>query len=294
MKTSLPHRPCAARRRPALLLAAAASLASAGAAGAQQQTDRPPAAAPGSSAPAVDELPVAINTAEIEREIAARNPALMADSGVRVLLRVRILPDGTVDSASVRVVRPVDPAFVEPARAVARRMRFTPARAQHQPVAYVTVVPVDFAPRPRPENDGVRNGEVPPDEGTYELSAVEEWPQLRNGPTTARQLAAQYPPALRDGGVEGDVVIRFRVLEDGTVDPETVTLEQTTDLAFDQPAVAVVRQMRFTPARVGGRPVKVWATVPIHFGFMHPDPPAKADFSGTGAGARPAPNAPRP
>jgi protein TonB len=121
--------------------------------------------------------------------------------------------------------------------------------------------------------NGVENGQqqsteqrtAPADEGTYELSAVEEQPSLSNGSEVQRQLARQYPPLLRDAGVVGTVTLRMRVLEDGHVDPESISVENTTHDAFADAAKRVVEKMRFRPAKVGGHPVKVWVTLPVTF-----------------------------
>ncbi|HSU16901.1 TonB family protein [Longimicrobium sp.] len=104
-----------------------------------------------------------------------------------------------------------------------------------------------------------------PDEGTYELSAVEEQPSLSNSSEVQRQLARNYPPLLRDAGVIGTVTLRMRVLEDGHVDPESISVENTTHDAFADAAKRVVEKMRFRPAKVGGHPVKVWVTLPVTF-----------------------------
>jgi len=106
---------------------------------------------------------------------------------------------------------------------------------------------------------------TPVDEGTYELSAVEEQPSLSNSSEVQRQLARQYPPLLRDAGVVGTVTLRMRVLEDGHVDPESISVENTTHDAFADAAKRVVEKMRFRPAKVGGHPVKVWVTLPVTF-----------------------------
>jgi protein TonB len=121
--------------------------------------------------------------------------------------------------------------------------------------------------------NGVENGQqqsteqrtAPPDEGTYELSAVEEQPSLSNSSEVQRQLARNYPPLLRDAGVIGTVTLRMRVLEDGHVDPESISVENTTHDAFADAAKRVVEKMRFRPAKVGGHPVKVWVTLPVTF-----------------------------
>lgn len=104
---------------------------------------------------------------------------------------------------------------------------------------------------------------APPDEGTYELSAVEERPQLSNQADLARQLSRNYPPLLRDAGVAGTVQVRFRVLENGRVDAESITVTSTTHEQFNDPTIRAVRGLRFRPARVNNRPVRVWVELPI-------------------------------
>lgn len=105
--------------------------------------------------------------------------------------------------------------------------------------------------------------EAPADEGTYELTAVEDLPSLRNRSDFARQLERNYPPLLRDAGVTGTVQVRFRVLEDGRVDGESITITNSTHEQFNDPTMRAVRAMRFSPAKVNGRPVKVWVEQPI-------------------------------
>jgi len=107
--------------------------------------------------------------------------------------------------------------------------------------------------------------EAPPDAGTYELSAVEEQPDLRNRTEVGRQISRQYPPLLRDAGVTGQAMLRFRVNEDGRVDAGSITIESSTHEAFGDAARKVIERAQFRPAKVGGRPVKVWVTLPITF-----------------------------
>jgi protein TonB len=105
----------------------------------------------------------------------------------------------------------------------------------------------------------------PADEGTYELSAVEELPRPTNGADFQRQLARNYPPLLRDAGVTGTVQVRFRVLEDGRVDGESIQITNSTHEQFNDPTMRAVRALRFRPAKVNGRPVKVWVEQPIQW-----------------------------
>jgi periplasmic protein TonB len=107
--------------------------------------------------------------------------------------------------------------------------------------------------------------ETPPDEGTYELAAVEEQPRLSNQAEIARQLERNYPALLRDAGVQGVVQVRMRVMEDGRVDPASITIVSASHEQFGDATRRTVERLRFRPARVGGRPVRVWVELPIQW-----------------------------
>jgi len=48
------------------------------------------------------------------------------------------------------------------------------------------------------------------------------------------------------------VVLRFRVGEDGRVDPASVRVEGSDDAAYNRRLAAAIRAYRFTPARLQG------------------------------------------
>jgi protein TonB len=121
--------------------------------------------------------------------------------------------------------------------------------------------------------DGIEKGvaqstaerETPPDEGVYDISSVEVKPSLSNGSEVGRALERNYPPLLRDAGVGGTVSLRFRVNEDGRVDPATIEVVSSDNEQFSDAAKKVVERMRFRPAKVNDRPVKVLVELPITF-----------------------------
>jgi TonB family protein len=49
------------------------------------------------------------------------------------------------------------------------------------------------------------------------------------------------------------------------VDPSSISVESSTQDAFADAAKRVVEKMRFHPAKVGGKPVKVWVVLPVNF-----------------------------
>jgi TonB family protein len=102
-------------------------------------------------------------------------------------------------------------------------------------------------------------------EPIYELSAVTQQPRLVNAGVVQRALDSAYPQLLRNGGVTGTVTLRFAIAEDGSVLRETVGVENSTHPDFEAASRSVVYVMRFAPAKVQGRPVRVWVTLPISF-----------------------------
>jgi TonB family protein len=104
----------------------------------------------------------------------------------------------------------------------------------------------------------------------YEISAVEEAPILINREEVIQALERTYPTVERRAGIGGEVSLRLRVLASGEVDTAAITIESSTNPVFDGPARQVAATMRFSPARVNGRPVTVFVTVPVHFPTSRP------------------------
>jgi protein TonB len=115
----------------------------------------------------------------------------------------------------------------------------------------------------------VSKRDTPPDEGTYELSAVEEQPRVTNGAELQRLLERNYPPLLREAGVTGTVTVKMRVEEDGTVDANSISIEDASNDQFADATKRSVARLRFRPAKVGGRPVKVWVILPVTWQVSH-------------------------
>ena len=93
-------------------------------------------------------------------------------------------------------------------------------------------------------------------------------PELINRSWVGAELGRRTPQAFR--GMGGSVVVRFRILEDGSVDPESVeavgaSLPESLRAEVEAAAEMVVEGMRFRPGMVAGRPVRVWVTQPISF-----------------------------
>lgn len=101
--------------------------------------------------------------------------------------------------------------------------------------------------------------------------AVLSPPSVRTSAAFARQLGRNYPPLLRDAGVSGEVVLRFRILEDGRVDTTSVSVVRASDEQFVGPAVRSLGVLTFRAARANNRPVKMWTEFPLWF-TVEPQP----------------------
>jgi protein TonB len=141
-----------------------------------------------------------------------------------------------------------------------------------------TIPPVDLTERFDPRDytgvgveGGVADG-VPVDPAlvttatsfVYAANITEEAPELRQTPELA------YPPLLRQGGIEGTVLLEFVVDTAGRVEPRTVTVVSSPHPGFEPPAVDLARRAVFRPGRVGGRPVRVLVRMPVTFTLARP------------------------
>ncbi len=84
-------------------------------------------------------------------------------------------------------------------------------------------------------------------------------------PDYATNPKPPYPLIARRMGVEGVVVLRVLVRENGEV--EKVAVSQSSGFRLlDESALKTVRdRWRFLPARLDGKPVESWVEVPIRF-----------------------------
>jgi TonB family protein len=65
-----------------------------------------------------------------------------------------------------------------------------------------------------------------------------------------------YPPRLSNAGVEGEVLARFVVDSTGSVEAASIEIMQTSHALFGDAVKQWLRRNRYSPALVGGRPVR--------------------------------------
>jgi TonB family protein len=95
--------------------------------------------------------------------------------------------------------------------------------------------------------------------GLVAASLVQEAPVLLSAPPPV------YPPALRDAGIEGTVVLRLVVDTLGRVEPGTIYVVRGDHPGLVGSAARSLRLARFRPARMYGRAVRVLVDVPVRF-----------------------------
>ncbi len=88
-------------------------------------------------------------------------------------------------------------------------------------------------------------------------------------PATYRETPLPaYPPAARQQGLEGVVLLAVRVRADGRVG-EIRVRESSGARLLDESAVTAVKRWTFVPARQGPRAVDSWVEVPVKFALSH-------------------------
>ena len=88
--------------------------------------------------------------------------------------------------------------------------------------------------------------------------------QVEHKPRVLRPVTPIYPYTATINGIEGRVVLRFIVDEDGGVlNPEVVKAEPKG--VFEEAALAAIVKYKFMPATIGDKKVKCVALMPIGF-----------------------------
>jgi TonB family protein len=112
-------------------------------------------------------------------------------------------------------------------------------------------------------------------------------PALANAEAVVRAIQREYPPLLRDAGVQGSASVRMRVTAQGS--PADVEVVQASHPAFGEAAVRALSVARFRPARIGGLAADFTLILPFQFSLSGSDawPPIADAPAATPAWDRP-------
>jgi TonB family protein len=92
------------------------------------------------------------------------------------------------------------------------------------------------------------------------------YPHLENRRVVSQILDVRYPPEVWDSAAEREeVVVKFRILEDGSVDSTSIQVLRSTNDGLNQVASEAVRRACFSPPRAYDRPIKLWTELPFTF-----------------------------
>lgn len=83
------------------------------------------------------------------------------------------------------------------------------------------------------------------------------------------QKRVRYPQAAREQEIEGKVLVRALVMNDGRV--TRVLIDQSSNKILERAAVEAVRETPFTPAIQNNKPIATWKQVVVRFRL---DPPS--------------------
>lgn len=91
---------------------------------------------------------------------------------------------------------------------------------------------------------------------------VEQMPEIKGGLASLMQ-AVEYPRVARLNGIQGNVIVKIVVTEEGIpINPEII---RSPSPLLDEAAITAVMKQRFEPGKQRGVPVRVQMMMPVKF-----------------------------
>lgn len=163
---------------------------------------------------------------------------------------------------------PIEPPKPPPPPKVERLTPPRPAPALRMPVADQVVAPNDITVQENteaPKSSGpvvATSDPVPPPPAAPK--SEEPVTEATANAAYLNNPAPEYPPAASRMGWGGTVILRVRVLANGSA--ESVSVKKSSGRkVLDDSAQSAVKKWIFVPSKRGSTPVDGWATVPIIF-----------------------------
>jgi TonB family protein len=179
----------------------------------------------------------------------------------RVIIRFCVTDIGGIDRVSV--LKGVDPDLdAEAIRVVKSLPAFKPGKQGGKPVNVWYMVPITFGLSKPAELSSPKTSAQPA------LPAGYDEPPVYTGGETAMfsfiNSKLVYPTAAKEKNISGKVYLRFSVETDGSISGVSVTKGISPEL--DAEAIRVVKLMTaWKPAKLEGKPVKVWYAITVTF-----------------------------
>lgn len=253
------------------------------------KTDNPTAPTPKAKATYVPnqtyfEFQVEQTAQPVPGSAAPRYPDLLRSANIEgeVLVQFTVRTDSTVDMGTFKVLRSTHDLFTAAVRQSLATMRFVPAQFSGHPVKQLVQMPFQFSlskttlgtalkpdapgavaqrePAPvRVQREGIAPTRVVDNQTYFEFQVEQQVQPYPNNP------APRYPDMLRSAHVEGEVLTQFVVDTLGHADMSTFKVLKSTHELFTASVMNALPNMRFIPARVGGRRVKQLLQMPFQF-----------------------------
>ena len=120
----------------------------------------------------------------------------------------------------------------------------------------------------------------PPGDGTETQAPQTSGPTLTRPPEVERFVEAAYPPEAEARKLEGRVVLSIDISATGEVTRAEVV--EPAGHGFDEAALAAIRQFRFVPAELDGKPSAVRITYAYDFVLRPASTASQVDAGGAG------------
>ena len=109
----------------------------------------------------------------------------------------------------------------------------------------------------------IAHEEPQPRPGVWSEDAVYGLSELPVPPLLIKSVLPKYPEQAREQWITGTVIVEFVVDEEGNV--RNPFIYKTSNPVFNEAALDAVKQWRFEPGELNGKPVKVRVRQPLPF-----------------------------
>lgn len=167
---------------------------------------------------------------------------------------LRVLVDANGNSAKVEVLKSSNSVFDDAAIKAAKNYKFNPATKDGKSVSVWVVIPFNFALSKDGEKKDVQK------ECYYD--SADEMPSIIGGMSSLFKKLS-YPEQAKKKNIEGKVLIKILVDENGNIDATNVI--KGIGYGCDEAAEKAARSCKFTPAKKDGKNVKAQVVLPVQF-----------------------------
>jgi TonB family protein len=193
-----------------------------------------------------------------------RYPDMLRTANVEGEVLAQFVVDtlGIADMREFKVLKSSHDLFTAAVKAALPSMQFTPAELNGRKVKQLVQMPFQFN---LSQDATPRRARGEPIRVTQEQTYFEYQVESKALPKAQAAVLPRYPDALRAASIEGVVLAQFVVDTSGQAVMETFKVLKTSHDGFTEAVRTTLPDMRFTPALVGGRPVKQLVQMPFTF-----------------------------